>query len=297
MEGPIFIGGDGRSGTTLLNVILDSHPNLSVAPEYHFRGGPDLGPTVLKGIGIKRDGGMLPDGPRAVDTPEWKPTIQFINRVVRAGVSLDEIEISVLAAMDETKTDLIEFDDRCSLIGRFGSILMNRAKKKRWGMKIMREIKNPQGYAGVWPDCQILHIIRDGRDVSASQILEHGSWGYGSISEAAASWANLIESARKNSKDLSYHEVRYEDIVRNPRPTLVKICDFLGVEWDKRLLSHEDQEHYFFNTKVAHPSRDRTMKKIDDSAVGRYRNDLTREQIDAFNQVSGSMLKSLRYEL
>ena len=74
---PIFIGGDGRSGTTLLNVILDSHPTLSVAPEYHFNGGSDLGATALQAVRIKQSGGLLEGGIRAVDTPEWKPSINL----------------------------------------------------------------------------------------------------------------------------------------------------------------------------------------------------------------------------
>lgn len=39
---PIFIGGEGRSGTTLLRVMLDSHSAISCGPESHFLVDPRL---------------------------------------------------------------------------------------------------------------------------------------------------------------------------------------------------------------------------------------------------------------
>lgn len=33
---PVFVGGEGRSGTTLLRVMLDAHPAISCGPESHF---------------------------------------------------------------------------------------------------------------------------------------------------------------------------------------------------------------------------------------------------------------------
>ena len=38
---------------------------------------------------------------------------QFVNRVVRAGLTLEEIHDSIQLAMEETGTNLVEFGDRC----------------------------------------------------------------------------------------------------------------------------------------------------------------------------------------
>ena len=70
--------------------------------------------------------------------------MQFVNRVVRAGLSLDEIHEAIQQAMEETGTNLVEFHDRCRLIEKFGMILVNRDSKKRWGMKIMQKLEIPR---------------------------------------------------------------------------------------------------------------------------------------------------------
>ncbi|MGY4601288.1 hypothetical protein ACVWXL_009034 [Bradyrhizobium sp. GM22.5] len=44
---PVLLGGDNRSGTTLLSVVLDSHRDLVVGPEIDFLEPPNLGPHVL----------------------------------------------------------------------------------------------------------------------------------------------------------------------------------------------------------------------------------------------------------
>ncbi|MDX1454551.1 MAG: sulfotransferase, partial [Gammaproteobacteria bacterium] len=167
--------------------------------------------------------------------------------------------------------------------------------KSRWGFKIMREIKNLEKYAETFPDATYIHIIRDGRDVAASQISEHGSWGYGDISRAAAGWCSVIDGARATSGSVRYTEVRYEDIVMKPEETIRRLLDFLGVDWDPAVLAHSEQGHSLYETKVRHPSRDQVARPINDSALGRYRRDLKPEQIEAFEKVAGASLVSLGY--
>ena len=159
----------------------------------------------------------------------------------------------------------------------------------------MREIRSPGRYAKVWDEAQFIHIIRDGRDVAASQLMGHGNWGYGDIEEAARNWQNIILQSRRNSSELSYTEVKYEDIVAEPEETLRGVCKFLKIRWSKKLLTHEKQKHDFYDTKIAHPSREASKKEINSSAVGRFKRDLNESQIELFNNIAGDMLESLGY--
>jgi hypothetical protein len=292
---PIFIGGDGRSGTTLLNVVLDSHPELSVGPEFHFNGPTNLGPYALECLRLIRAKDRRVIGKALNKNLDLKPGVQFVRRVERAGIEIEAIERLIMETMEASGSDLQAFPERCALIHAFGEFLRVRDGKKRWGFKIMKEIKKPNKYAAVFPEAQFLHIIRDGRDVAASQMTEHGSWGYGDIEAAARGWVNIIRLCRKNGKDLPVLEVKYEDLVLKPRPTIERICAFLGVTFDETTLRHSEVDHAFFHTHVRHPSREATQKPINDSAVGRHKRDLTPEQIAAFEGIAAEQLREFGY--
>lgn len=296
---PIFIGGDGRSGTTLLNVILDSHPSLSVGPELHFAGRklPNLGPYVLECIELLDANDPRTKGKALSDNPDIKPGVQFVHRVERAGVDRKFIRATIEHIMHERTHDIETFEERCELVHEFGEHTRTRDRTERFGYKIMREIRNISRYASVWPGAQFIHIIRDGRDVAASQMLEHGSWGYGDIEKAAEGWVALIRDTRANATGLSYHEVRYEDIVFEAKSTLKRVLAFLDQPWHRAVLKHHRVHHDFFKTKVRHPSRDQTKKPINASSVGRYKRDLDPDQIAAFEHVARGMLEELGYEV
>jgi hypothetical protein len=292
---PIFIGGDGRSGTTLLNVVLDSHPHLAVSPELHFNGAHNLGPHVLGSIDLILAKDRRVKSKELVNHPDLKPGVQFVRRVERAGLSIDDMRSLIPKAMRITGSDLDEFPDRCALIHEFGELLRKRAGKERYGFKIMREIRNVTKYARVWPGAQFIHIVRDGRDVAASQMLEHASWGYNDIDNAARGWVSLIRESRRHAQPYSMLEIRYEDLVLQPEPTLRRILEFLGEPWHEDVLRHDEVDHVFFDTRIQHPSRKAAKKPINASAVGRYRRDLSPEQVERFERIAADSLIEIGY--
>jgi hypothetical protein len=80
----------------------------------------------------------------------------------------------------------------------------------------------------VYPDARVVHIVRDGRDVTRSLLSQE--WGPASVAEAAEEWRSAIEAARAAAPGLShYREVRYEDLLGDARSQLVELLEWLGL--------------------------------------------------------------------
>jgi hypothetical protein len=88
------------------------------------------------------------------------------------------------------------------------------------------------------PESRIIHVLRDGRDVTASLVAAGRSWGVSwaprRASAAAAMWVDHLTRAREAGADLDdryFLEVRYEDLWRAPEVALRQIARFAGLEW------------------------------------------------------------------
>lgn len=298
-EAPIFIGGDGRSGTTLLSIILDSHPELAVGPELHFNGPKNLGDYAVKCSELLSKNDPKAFGVGLKQNPDLKLGIQFVKRCRRFGMEYDEVKVLCEETMKKHNNNLELFSERLSLIDSLGKRRLTKARKKYWGIKIMRDIAKAKMYANFWPNAKFIHIIRDGRDVASSQMKEHGTWGYSDIGKAASSWVKLIKQARNcaNKNNLNYLEVKYEDLVLNSRQVQEKICEFIGVEWNLSMESHEKQEHSLFENPFNHASIKQVVEPINSKAISRYKTDLTLDEISLFNRIAKETLAELEYDV
>jgi hypothetical protein len=282
---PIFVGGDGRSGTTLLSLILDSNSELVVGPELHFRGPANLGASCVEACDLLINSDPRARNPELRNFPQIRGPVQFVRRCHRFGVSFDDLKRIINEQRACRGNELESFVDRCHLIEAIGQLKIAQTDKRRWGIKIMRDIGRPDRYAALWPNAQFIHIIRDGRDVAASQMREHGTWGYSDIEVAARAWVRLIENARSHSRGLSYMEIRYEDLVSDLERSVRAICEFAGVEFEPVMLDHSSAHHSLFENPYNHPSYKQAAQPVNSSAVGRYREDLSPEDIATFNEI------------
>ena len=86
------------------------------------------------------------------------------------------------------------------------------------------------------PSARFVHVIRDGRDVACSMLRAKEGWGRewaeGNIQLAARNWRRHVEAGRSIvSLTDAYREVRYEELVSaEALPTLAGLFSFVGVD-------------------------------------------------------------------
>jgi hypothetical protein len=132
------------------------------------------------------------------------------------------------------------------------------------------------------------------------------------VEDRARSWRETVEAARRQAPaGDGYMEVRYEDLVRDPRPVLARVCDRLELAFEEqmtayhtrsseRLREHEARYHADGSVRVSKAQRldqqRRTQLPPDPSRAGRWRREMSEAERRRFEQTAGETLRCLGYE-
>ena len=105
---------------------------------------------------------------------------------------------------------------------------------QHWCEKTPKNVRAfPEIHAAFEGQVRLIHIVRDGRDVVTSHHPNAEERYYVAperwVADVGAGWA-------QREKTLL---VRYEDLVSQPRATLEVLCDYIGLDFDERLLQFE----------------------------------------------------------
>jgi hypothetical protein len=295
MPNPLLLGGENRSGTTLLSIVLDSHPDLVVGPELDFLEPPNLGSHIVEACALLLAGDHRVLGPGTdTDDPFWYHGAHFVKQCERYGVTPQRLQLLIKSVSSELESDLSSFEHRCRLIDAIGEYRKAETGTKRWGIKLQRKIARVDEFANVWPNAHFIHIIRDGRDVAASH-LKTVPWGYKSLRDAARGWLEVVTRPHTAAPQGRYLEIRYEDLVIEPRETLGAVMNFLELPWREEVLDHSSLPHSLFEKSWGHPAAEAASYPLSDQRVQRYIQDLTPEEISKFEELAGYELLRMGY--
>lgn len=256
---PIFIGGAGRSGTTLLRVILDSHSRIACGPELKVI------PTIAQ-LWAQFHTTYAPY------LAESKLTEADIDRAFHVFIS------SIIAPLrrrsgkpriaEKTPNNVFFFRHLHRMFPRATYVHMLRDGRDVVASLLRMDWRGPDG--------ERLEYTKDAR-------------------EAARYWANSVVAARQfaaHTRGQSrYFELRYEALVGDPEPQLRALFDFLGEPWEPGVLAFHEREHALGIESNA----DAVTRPMFASSIGRWRSELSAEQRQAVKQEAGTVLLELGY--
>ena len=282
-----FVVGVGRSGTTLLRLMLDAHPELAIPPETGFA------PDVIKAC---RDRRLSADDVLALlrDQRTW------------GDFDLDADELRGRLASVRRR-------DPGAVLREFYGLYAEGQGKPRWGDKTPAYVKRMPMIGRALPEARFVHVIRDGRDVSLSRA-RRAARQPPSPARAAAIWKTRIERARELAGHLDHYlEVRYEDLVTDTEPTLRRVAEHIDLPFDPVMLRYHERAP----ERLAEISRDLPAKgtKAERSGseraaahalaaspptserIATWREAMTSAEVAEFEALAGDLLAELGYEV
>ena len=286
---PIFIRGMSRSGGTLLVTILDVHSLISMSYElYPTLFDDHLDNELLKNVAETLSKNKFKKDKIAKTVPAFT---KFVNRAERGGVdniTLGVLLMDFLARHGSIKTT----EERLQFIAECCKYKLRRDKKQYWGLKCNNHY---QDYLAVWPQAIFLNIIRDGRDVLASQ-MNTGSFTH-TPKELGISWSNTHRKFRELMKQIPNQafEIKYEELVRSPEVELRVLMQKIGLPFDMASLNHADYDLTLF--KSHHLSMEQVKKPINDNKIGRWKKDVSDKDLQEFLCEAKDTLIEFGYEV
>jgi hypothetical protein len=303
---PVIVTGGWGSGTTLLRSMLNSHPDIFIPYETFFLRDLWEKRKALGLVSLRSDEEVRRFFAAFLQTPH---------------VSLITQDIPEAEFLDALLGIPVEERTHARLLALLSEIPMRHHGKVRWGAKNPSFVNHLDTIYALYPDAYLIHIIRDGRAVTASrqgkkvkvaQIVDAEPPTYPAFETPsgeqvsfqllnyAADWHGYIQIARRQSAQASgarYLEIGYEHLLAEPRIVLEQVCAFIEAPFAEEMLHYYEwvdeqlPDSYFRDqhTNIARPP--------DPAIAQRWREKLSPAVVYAVQQAIGTALVREGYEL
>ncbi|MBI3466254.1 MAG: sulfotransferase, partial [Planctomycetes bacterium] len=217
----VFVVGCPRSGTTLLQRMLDHHPQLAVANDTHFI------PKAIEKAAPRE----IENVTRGADLPLTTEIVEWVRSYYRfPRLELSDETVLQAAARSTTYREFV-----AALYGEYASL----RGKQFSGEKTPDYVRRLRLLHALFPWAKVVHIIRDGRDVCLSTLDwaredkgpgKFDLWDEEPVAVCALWWSWQVSTGMREGMALGpshYHELRYEELVAKPEETLRSLAAFL----------------------------------------------------------------------
>lgn len=270
----MFVG-CGRSGTTLVRAIFDSHPELAVTHHAQF--------IVAM---AKRRG-------------------QYESQT---GLNVDRFLADLFASHRFGHLQLSQGDvrglfsspvpDLAAGLRRVLALYAERQGKARYADKTPGHVTQIALLSKLFDETRFVHIIRDGRN----SWVGYRDRGFGpkTVADAAFNWKGRVLRGRQAGLALGpqrYLEVRYEELVEQPAETLEPVCRFLDLAFEPAMLNfHRRADTVLAGLEESERHDFENLFRPLTTGIRNWSTEMSVEEQDAFDAIAGELLADLGYE-
>lgn len=230
---PIFVCGFPRSGTTLLERILSSHPEIRAGGELSFAAGMR---TIVNRI-FPEDGAFPENLSRS-----WTADGHYLANLLRDYYLARAEQARLLDSGHRFFVDKMPFNELyLPLIGM------------------------------AFPHATIIRVVRQPLDVCVSMMSQNFTHGFNCgyrLADIVSHLAAMSDLTQHYRREVQLPElvVRYEDLVNDPERVTRQLLQQVGVPFDEACLRFYEHPGY-----AATPSYAQVSEKLNDRSIGRHR--------------------------
>ena len=275
-----FVVGRPRSGTTLLRMLFDAHPDVTFPPECQF---------------------IVNLYPKYKNVNPWteEDLISFYDDLCNQWL-FDTWKMD----KNKLKENLLEYAGNhsygtiCKVVYMTYNSLFDKKEIKLIGDK------NP-GYAiytklllRIFPEAKFIHIVRDYRDNFVS--IKNVDFELPIPSIVVQKWKYFFKKFRKDSKlnPARYYTINYENLATNPSTEFEALCQFAGASFDNSVFnfySKKDELLDQYPEGYINTYHTSLMNKVNTSKIGVWKKALSNRQVMIMDQTAGIIANEAGY--
>jgi len=278
---PVLIGGTGRSGSTILGRILARHPDLYLTDPEEVRflaNNPGMATALgMKNAGFPRNLRARSLAQKAIKRSQGAYFKRPNNSGLQKWLTMEE-----MVALGDRYLERFG-KDPLAATREFTYAVMDKvaapAEGRRWVDGTPANARVTDLIEPIYPDAQVVAIIRDGRDVAASFVEQ--TFGPNEILESLREWGRRslrMHLAVQRCRPGRILTVDMLDMVQNAREeSLQQVCEFLGIPLDPGMMQ-------WFAENVS----------VERAHVGRWRSQFDDETTEKIEALYASLVADLR---
>lgn len=296
----VLLGGQPRSGTSLLTSILRTSPELFQAYEVHIRK-----PSFLVGNDgryTRRIFEQLGLPPEEFDRIAAEADRGAMNLGAWCGPK-EEVSAEPLSGA-ETDRFVQELTARGELATRLMRTVAAMHGRERWGFKILGDVIHADTYAEVWPEATMILLVRDPRDHALSVMKlnkQREARGqpnfYDDYPSVARGWCETIGEGLEaiRSSGLRYLVVRYEDLIGDTDNELQRLSDKLDIDLSRGREFHKADFIAVHTSRFKH--HDNLKRPINSESLEKWRSQMSDADVGIFSEIAGALMQQYGYSI